>query len=166
MRDQADTSACFEPRSREGYAYFIQADVGGPVKIGWTVDPENRLDALQCGHPYTLKVRSLHLADRGLEGRLHKQFAAHRLRGEWFEPTPEMVEVGNVLLGGHRATAPLTMDEVKEASVSFAFEREGMVYVPRDAQFMHMQMKAPPLEPYAGPLPKHRKGQAWCMPDD
>lgn len=36
--------------------YFVQAEVGGPVKIGYAADPEARLVALQCGSPFRLRV--------------------------------------------------------------------------------------------------------------
>lgn len=70
--------------------YFIQADIGGPIKIGYAGDVANRLRELQCGSPFPLvllRVENGTLAD---EKRLHRHFAATRLHGEWFEPTPEL----------------------------------------------------------------------------
>lgn len=68
------------------FVYFIQADYGGPVKIGKAKDPLTRLSELQCGNPSRLLIRALLLASDDLERDLHAWWRprAH-IRGEWFE---------------------------------------------------------------------------------
>lgn len=74
--------------------YVIQAEVGGPVKIGYTSGaPEARLRNLQCGSPFKLIV--LATIPEGAvdeEANLHKRFQSSRLHGEWFELSDELVE--------------------------------------------------------------------------
>lgn len=72
-----------------GSVYFIQAEHGGPIKIGYTAGaPGQRLLELQSGNPYTLVIRKVVPGDRVFEQGLHLLFAGDRLRGEWFRPSP------------------------------------------------------------------------------
>jgi hypothetical protein len=81
-----------------GYVYFIQADIGGPVKIGWAKDPAKRCRDLQTGSPHRLVVRAFIPGTIGDEARLHRQFRSSRLEGEWFTPTAEMEKVAGCKL--------------------------------------------------------------------
>ncbi|OMB79275.1 hypothetical protein A5743_14320 [Mycolicibacterium conceptionense] len=83
-------SGAVTPSSRRR-VYFI-TDGSGHVKIGSARDVRVRLEELQIGNPAELTV----LADQpgGLprERELHRRFAEHRVRGEWFRLLPEIVE--------------------------------------------------------------------------
>lgn len=72
--------------------YFIQADKGGPIKIGYSGKPFARLNLLQVSQHVELKMVALIEGDRKLEGDLHQQFGKHHLRGEWFNPGPELLK--------------------------------------------------------------------------
>ena len=80
------------------YVYFIQNGVGGPIKIGVTNNPLNRLRALQTGSPWPYILLGVVSDQSGLpssaryyEQWLHKKFARFRLDGEWFDPVPEVL---------------------------------------------------------------------------
>lgn len=66
---------------------MLQSKVTGALKIGRSDDPQRRLDQLQVGCPYTLK---LILRADGMghhERRVHDAMRRHRTRwagGEWF----------------------------------------------------------------------------------
>lgn len=83
----------YQPSNTEGFVYFIQAEQGGPVKIGWSQEPEKRLLGIQTGHPYKLVIRRVIKAHRLLEGQLHARFVDQRLNGEWFEPVDALLEI-------------------------------------------------------------------------
>lgn len=68
--------------------YFIQAENGGPIKIGYSTDPEARVRALQPGHPERLVLRRSFPGGSLEEAALHRIFARYRLQGEWFSPVP------------------------------------------------------------------------------
>lgn len=72
--------------------YFIQAENGGPVKIGRSRKfiVEQRLEALQCGNPHALVIRRVIEGDH--ETRLHHCYRDLRLRGEWFAVDPVLIE--------------------------------------------------------------------------
>lgn len=73
--------------------YFIQVGKDGPVKIGYAADAAIRLQQLQVAHPEPLHL--LRTIDGGskTEAWLHGKFSDHRIRGEWFNFCPEMMEI-------------------------------------------------------------------------
>jgi hypothetical protein len=83
--------SAFEPARPDERVYFIGPD-HGPVKIGLTTNVSQRLDHLQTGSPYELKVLAVVPAGRSLERAYHDSFDRHRLRGEWFERAPDILD--------------------------------------------------------------------------
>lgn len=73
--------------------YFIQAEGGGPIKIGRADDLAKRLVSLQTGRPDKLAVLTAAPGTRQHERDLHDLLAAHRERGEWFRDTPAVLHV-------------------------------------------------------------------------
>lgn len=71
--------------------YAIQEGGGGPVKIGWSNDPEIRLAQLQGMNPRGLRLVHRFFVKKAVEKMLHEHFAAHRMSGEWFAVTPNEV---------------------------------------------------------------------------
>lgn len=73
---------------REGLLYFVQIENGGPIKIGFTTNFEMRLATLQSWTPHTiipiLGVRASKMA----EFFVHLTLKSHRIRGEWYEAHP------------------------------------------------------------------------------
>jgi hypothetical protein len=66
--------------------YVIQAENGGPIKIGIANDIENRLNGLQTGNPNELKiVVSVFNVEASAERDLHEKYKDYRLSGEWFD---------------------------------------------------------------------------------
>lgn len=99
----SETRAWIEARTPEvsqscraacGFVYLIRAGEG-PVKIGWVAERESapqRLAAMQTGNHERLSLLAVFPEAEGLtEWSLHRRFAEHRLRGEWFEPVPEIL---------------------------------------------------------------------------
>ena len=75
--------------------YFVRAKTLGLIKIGLTMNMNDRMKTLRVGSPDQLELVGAVMdrdADR-LEGRLHARFADHRSHGEWFHPCPELLEV-------------------------------------------------------------------------
>lgn len=80
--------------------YFIRSETG-PIKIGISVDPTQRLRNLQTAHPHKLELICVIAGGGGLEAEYHKRFAAHRLTGEWFAPHPDILaEIERISIGG------------------------------------------------------------------
>ena len=91
-----------DEENAEGYIYFMQT-VGGPyVKIGWSIShPATRLERLQTGCPFKLRLLGWVAGRKKLEGVLQKKFdrynviqvAAYRgdpVAREWFFFAPEI----------------------------------------------------------------------------
>lgn len=67
--------------------YFLQAEQGGPVKIGI----ESNLDTIRTMSPYPIKILArIEDSNFACEKMLHTKFAAHLSHGGWFHPAPEI----------------------------------------------------------------------------
>ena len=78
--------------SGDRFIYFIQSGgPTGPVKIGVTGDPQLRLKRLQTGSAEPLEMLGTVKGDEDMEKGYHARLAAHRVRGEWFAPAPEVM---------------------------------------------------------------------------
>jgi len=76
----------------EGFVYFIQSGDIGPIKVGWSENGvEQRLATMQTGNPQELRLLGVHYAARPYELALHTRFADQGIRGEWYQPTPELI---------------------------------------------------------------------------
>ncbi len=72
--------------------YFIQDEATFHIKIGFTDGkPKDRLTALQTGCPSRIVLLASIEGDREKEKSLHARFAAHRVVGEWFNPSPALI---------------------------------------------------------------------------
>lgn len=76
-----------------GTVYFIRAGEGGPVKIGYCTDTDERMNNLQTAHYDTLHLIRAVPGNRAKEKWLHRHFKDLRLRGEWFTFDPSMLTV-------------------------------------------------------------------------
>lgn len=78
-----------------GEVYFITMEIPGdqpgPVKIGYSLSPEHRLEGLQLASPYPLRLLGAFRAPVTMEGQLHVRFAADLLRGEWYQPSAALL---------------------------------------------------------------------------
>lgn len=74
--------------------YMIRAGETGPVKIGHSIDPEDRLGALQVSHWETLRLIRLFEGAEPEEFLLHERFIDLHIRGEWHSFSRAML--GNV----------------------------------------------------------------------
>lgn len=80
-------------KSEARVVYFIQIGEDGPIKIGMSRgNPIRRLQAMQTGMPYELRVMGVVAEEFGrTEGQLHERFDHLRLRGEWFRPEADLI---------------------------------------------------------------------------
>lgn len=73
--------------------YFIQAEPGGLIKIGFSINPSGRLYNLQMSCPVPLKIIALIKdAPQPVEVTAHYSLSKWRKYGEWFEPSKEVLE--------------------------------------------------------------------------
>lgn len=72
--------------------YFLQDSATLHIKIGYTAnDPLARLADLQTGNPSPLILLAAVEGALADEAALHREFAAARVAGEWFNPTPALL---------------------------------------------------------------------------
>lgn len=98
-----------------GHVYLMKA--GERYKIGISNNPQKRRDQLNSGQsPFHIEI--IHTVQgegyEGLERRLHDQFDSRRVRGEWFEFSPEevaaVIESMNDWSASHLKEAGLGVD--------------------------------------------------------
>jgi hypothetical protein len=107
---------------KTGTIYFIQVGEDGPIKIGRTEgSPLSRLRSMQTAMPFELRVVA-YIPDVPLsrEGEIHQLFDHLHLRGEWFEPAPEIWEY--IKIHGRAWNA----DAAVSATVAKAHRDEGL----------------------------------------
>lgn len=80
--------------------YFIQAGESGPIKIGSSSSPTDRLKTLQVASPE--RLRMLLVVDGGahVEQALHHHFGSTRMSSEWFRPTNGLLAMIESLRAG------------------------------------------------------------------
>tara|TARA_B100001013_G_scaffold341992_1_gene267302 strand:+ start:870 stop:1904 length:1035 start_codon:yes stop_codon:yes gene_type:complete len=68
--------------------YFIRDTSNNLIKIGKSVDPPKRMSEFQTHHAAELQLLAIYPDD--VEEYLHEKFQKHHVRGEWFQPSPEI----------------------------------------------------------------------------
>lgn len=82
----------YAPRTDvDGYVYFIQAGVDGPIKIGWSRQVKSRAATIQSWEPVRLVPLATLRGPVATEQALHRRFGSLRLHGEWFRPDPVLL---------------------------------------------------------------------------
>lgn len=79
-------------RQRCGMVYFAREMPDGPIKIGFATNVERRLNNLQIGNPREIKVVAAFPGTLATEDRVHRLFFNDHLRGEWFQPSPGLLQ--------------------------------------------------------------------------
>lgn len=74
----------------DSYIYFVR-DASGSIKIGKTKNVLARISAIRTSHASDLIILGVLKAAPKLEKQLHKRFAEHRIKGEWFTAAPDLL---------------------------------------------------------------------------
>lgn len=84
------------------YVYFLRP-VGkcGPVKIGVSRAPQQRLERYSAWSPYRLEIAATIKGGRELEQRFHSQFSFLHSHGEWFAPDERLTRLIEDIGAGH-----------------------------------------------------------------
>jgi hypothetical protein len=73
--------------------YFLACE--NAVKIGWTnqgtlESAKSRVRSCETGNPFPISILAVMPGNASVEFKVHRQFAAIRIRGEWFHKTAEL----------------------------------------------------------------------------
>lgn len=81
--------------------YFAQCEGGiGPIKIGYSRNPVERLACLSSLAPFPLVILASIAGGSALEARFHTAFWPHRSHGEWFLPHATILEAIEGIVSG------------------------------------------------------------------
>jgi hypothetical protein len=108
--------------------YFLQPTDGGPIKIGYTDNLDQRRLQLQVHYGTSLALLATMEGGKEVERAIHERFAAHRIgRTEQFRPAPELLAfIGRPLLANPNpeaveALTPHNLSPHNRRLVSFRF---------------------------------------------
>ena len=91
LRDTRQTPGDHDQdQGSESHVYFIESESAGLIKIGRSVNPVSRFNAIRTMSPDKLVLLGSAPETVCSESELHKKFAKHRRHGEWFEDVPEI----------------------------------------------------------------------------
>ena len=95
--------------------YFIRSGKEGPVKIGYTRDEQSilrRLAAIQVGNPEPITLLCFMDGEKTDEKKLHHKLKSHRVGGEWFAPSREVMYLLDMAIheGAPEVLGPLMRD--------------------------------------------------------
>ena len=76
---------------KTGYIYFAQMENTGPIKIGISNDPHNRIISLNTSSPYPIRLLYFTPGCEQDEKQLHYCFRNFCIRSEWFHPANEIL---------------------------------------------------------------------------
>ena len=76
--------------------YFVQAGDGGRIKVGYSPYPKQRIAYLGRFSGPDIKILAVIEGSRRLEHYIHVHLKGSHAHDEWFEPTPEVLEVARM----------------------------------------------------------------------
>ena len=80
-----------ETKSKEGFVYYIQEDMDGNIKIGWSEDPIKRLSQHQTSNSRELRMLVYVKGSPDYEKEIHRKFQTSKTTGEWFKPDKKLL---------------------------------------------------------------------------
>jgi hypothetical protein len=94
IRTQSEIDRFYKtsPLPVEPAVYFFQAGENGPIKIGYASNIRHRLENIQTGNHEEIRVLGwICPATKNMEREIHGRIKEHRIRGEWYRPTSEVL---------------------------------------------------------------------------
>lgn len=104
------------------YVYFLQ-DPQGSIKIGISHNVGKRISQLEQSLPYDLKLIGIMEGNLSLESTLHTKFESHRIKGEWFKPSDDILQF--IKDNAKLETRPLNIAKAVEHYASLPTTPEG-----------------------------------------
>jgi len=97
----------------KSYVYFVQAETG-QIKIGFSCNMPSRLRQLRTACPVELKLLGVVEGNKAKERVLQEQFYQYNIRGEWFNPSPELCSAIKNLIDPRLDEEELCYEHLKE----------------------------------------------------
>lgn len=114
------------------YVYFIRMiDRLGPIKIGYSWHPEERLKALAVWSPYELEIAATAGGEAILEAQVHNHFFDLHLHHEWFRPDARLLEAIEALRAGVDIEDAIDLSDVRGNLRKQQYGRVGFAARPR-----------------------------------
>lgn len=82
-----------QERHDKRVVYFLQRGEDGPIKIGVSLNLKRRISELQTTSSEPLRLLGTVRGGYDLESNLHYELDEHRVHGEWFKPSAQVLAV-------------------------------------------------------------------------
>lgn len=107
----------------ENLVYFIKPiGLPGPIKIGCSHAPEQRIENLAAWSPWPLEIMVTVPGDGKLERKIHDRFARHHSHKEWFHGHVDILTAVEKLKAGVPVTEAIDLN-IKTGSIRTQAER-------------------------------------------
>ena len=80
-----------EVKKKQGFVYYIQEEMDGNIKIGWSDDPVKRLSQHQTSNSRELRMLVYVRGSQEYEREIHRKFQSSKTTGEWFKPDKRLL---------------------------------------------------------------------------
>lgn len=91
--DESPLRRGFSTNASDGWVYFLVAPEMGLIKIGFSTNPEKRINKQIHESVATLICIGHYMAPGTAERHLHRHFRQYRIKGEWFRDCEEIRSV-------------------------------------------------------------------------
>lgn len=143
------------------FVYFIKP-VGkpGPVKIGWSQSPVNRLMTMMAWSPFPLEIIVTIPGPYELEQNLHQCFADTHSHSEWFHPSPRLTAAISALRAGKDIAEAVDLNDRR--GMLARKPKGGGSWSPTMRMYMSIYMRLLHAAKRAGKMNHDRR---WCPVD-
>jgi len=145
-----------------GFVYCMRpCAMRGPIKIGFSNAPTDRIKAISEWSPFPLEIAAMIAGNRPLEYRLHRRFWDSHSHREWFHPTPDVLGCVTALQNGYHLNdavdfsmsvlsatpkwqRPRVMDQAERRYVSYRTRLFAAMRKIQDQNALRKSLFAPP----------------------
>lgn len=83
----------YATRRSDGFIYFVGGKDSGPIKIGWSHDPQKRLATLGGWCPFDIEILASAPGNIPDENAVQNYFIDWHLKGEWFKRSASLLRL-------------------------------------------------------------------------
>jgi hypothetical protein len=96
------------------HVYFMKPiGLDGPIKIGCSHRPKDRLIVFMAWSPIPLEIIAHFPGTLQIEKKIHDCFADHHLHSEWFRASPKLIKAISLLKAGVPVEQAIDLTDVR-----------------------------------------------------
>lgn len=126
-------------------AYVVQSEDGSVVKVGFSGNPKMRVSQITQTMPFPMRLVALISNGKVAERQMKELLSPWKLRGEWFQPRPELNEFLAQKRAEGRLVISIPVDDaycekyIKPEIINYLSGRQPSMSEPGDMVFRFLQ---------------------------